>query len=121
MEEAARNLDPSLPDSCIQFGHLVRNVQAAILHTYQLAAHAAIREEAPAKAASLWKEMDDLCDMALKSLEDLKDVYPNSGTPQLYDLALDYKNAARQRYTENLEDAQCPTNLLPSRLFPPQI
>lgn len=118
MQKAARTLDPLAPDSCMQFSQHVRNVQAAIIHTYQIVAHAAIREADPASAAKLWKEMSDLCDTALAALKELKSLYPTCGTSELYDLALDYKSAAWRRYTENLEDAECPPNLLPNSLFP---
>ena len=107
MAKAGRTLDPAQYDSCVQFTRLVRNVEAVIRHTYQLTAHAAIREADPAKAAVLWKEMEELCQDALTELKTLKHVYPQCGTPELYDLTLDYMTAAQDRRSQNMEDAEC--------------
>ena len=118
MEKAGDTLDPNAYESCTEFSRHVRNVQAAIVHTYQMVAHKAVRESDPGKAAVLWKEMGELCDEALKQLKRLKDVYPTCGTQELYNLTLDYKNAAHRRYMDNLEDSECTTMPLPSGLFP---
>jgi len=69
----------------------------------------------------MWKGMNELCDQALSALKHLKDVYPNCGTPELYDLTLDYKSAAYKRYTENLQDSECRNTPLPTGLFPKTI
>jgi hypothetical protein len=121
MEKAARELDPGSPDSCIQFGRHVQNVQAAIIHTYQIVAYQAIRDKDPAVAAARWKAMSDFCDAALATLKDLKNAHPHCGTPELYDLALDYKSAAFDRYLANQEDSEClkaNKGEIPSGLFP---
>ena len=118
MEKAGSTLDPNVSESCTEFSRHVRNVQAAIVHTYQMVAHQAIRESEPGKAAVLWREMGELCDDALKRLKELKDIYPGCGTQELYNLTLDYKNAAHRRYMDNLEDSECATTTLPTRLFP---
>jgi hypothetical protein len=39
MEAAGQHLDPAAEGSCKAFGHKVRNVQAAIIHTHQVVAH----------------------------------------------------------------------------------
>ena len=117
MAEAGRTLDTTRNDYCVRFGKHVRNVQAVIIHTYQMTAHAAIREADPAKAAALWKEMETLCQEALKELKELKDVHPHCGTPELYDLTLDYMNAAQHRFSQNMEDAECLKTPVPNGLF----
>ncbi len=50
-----------------------------------------------------------------------KDIYPHCGTPELYDLALDYKIAAQERLTENMQDAEWLKNnpAAPNGLFQP--
>ncbi len=120
MAKAGRTLDPGRNDSCVQFTKLVRNVEAVIRHTYQLTAHAAIREEDPSKAADLWKDMEELCQAALTELKELKEVYPHCGTPELYDLSLDYMIAAQNRRSQNMEDAECLNMPVPAGLFPTQ-
>jgi len=117
MAKAGKSLDPRRNDSCVQFTKLVRNVEAVIRHTYQLTAHAAIREADAAKAAGLWKEMEELCQGALTELKELKEVYPQCGTPELYDLTLDYMIAAQGRRSQNMEDAECLTMPVPNGLF----
>jgi len=117
MAKAGRTLDPQWHDSCVQFTKLVGNVEAVILHTYQLTAHAAIREADPAKAAVLWREMEELCRDTLKELKELKEVYPQCGTPELYNLTLDYMKAAQDRRLQNMEDAECLKMPIPNGLF----
>lgn len=99
---------------CALFTEHVQRVEAAIVHTYQLVAHTAIRQESPAEAAELWRELSLYCDFALQKLKGLRDQFPECGTPELYDRALDYKNAADERYYQNVHDAEC---LKPSRSF----
>ena len=118
MEKAGQRLDPAEPASCAQFSEQVRNVQAVILHTWQLTAFASMRESNPEAAARLWKHMSELCDRALAVLKEVKDMYPDCGTPELYDLTLDYKNAADKRFYQNLEDAECAQTPPPKGLFP---
>jgi hypothetical protein len=114
LKKAGAELNPVADHA--RFGKHVGNVQAAVIHTYQLTAWRAIRKSDPKEAALLWKEMADLCDEALIVLNEFKAVYPNCGTPELYDLALDYRNEAQKRYFQNLEDSECPT--MPVGLFP---
>jgi len=114
MKKAGSELNPATDGA--GFGKHVANVQAAVIHTYQLTAWRAIRKSDPKEAATLWKEMADLCDAALIVLKELKEVYPHCGTPELYDLALDYRNEAQKRYYQNLEDSECQT--IPVGLFP---
>ncbi len=118
MARAGRELDSSLSDSCRIFGEHVRSVQAVVIHTYQLTAAALLRKEDAGEAAQLWKEIRDLCRSALKELKELKDVYPECGTPELYNLTLDYMLEADKRYYQNLEDSECAKTPLPQGLFP---
>src|SRR6266567_7749430 len=94
MEKAGKELDPTKYGSCDAFALRVRNVQAAVIHTYQLTAFASLREPDAANAAAMWKQVSNFCESALKVLRMLKDVYPGCGTPELYDLALDYRTEA---------------------------
>lgn len=120
MEKAGKELDPEQSDSCEQFSHHVRAVQAVIVHTYQMIAFASIRESDPFKAAELWKGMVTLCDSALAVLKGLRNVYPHCGTPELYNLTLDYRLAAEKRQLQNLEDSEWAKTPLPDKLFQKQ-
>lgn len=104
--------------SCKQFFKHVQNVQASIINTYQVVAYTALREADPAQAAARWKQMSLICENALKVLRLLKDSFPDCGTPELYDLTLDYKSEADKRYYQNLQDSECSQIQLPESLFP---
>ncbi len=43
--------------------------------------------------------------------------YPQCGTPELYDLTLDYIIAAQGRRSQNMEDAECLKMPVPNGLF----
>ncbi|MBI4659039.1 MAG: hypothetical protein HY735_09360 [Verrucomicrobia bacterium] len=119
LERAGEELSPRTTHNwCGLFTEHVRRVEAAIVHTYQLVAHSAIRQESPAEAAKLWREMSTYCDFALQKLKGLKDQFPDCGTPELYDLVLDYKNAADERYYQNVHDSECLKTPPPDHLFP---
>ena len=66
----------------------------------------------------IWKTASEICDSILKALKSLKDSRSECGTPQLYDLALDYKNAAFKRYQLNQEALQWEKTEIPEGLFP---
>ena len=118
LQKAGKELDPTAYDSCAVFSQHVRNVQAAVTHTYQLTAFAAIRRADPVEAATLWKEMVQFCEMALGALKGLKAIYAHCGTHELYDLALDYRMEAEKRYLQNLQDSECSNIPVPEGLFP---
>ncbi len=114
LKRAGQELDPQT--DCQAFSRIVQHVQAAVIHTYQMTAVASTREADPKAAALLWKEMSDFCDSALTEIRKVKDKYPNCGTAQLYDLALDYRRESQKRYFQNLQDSECQTP--PPGLFP---
>ena len=120
METAGKELDPSESKSCDVFRQHVTSVQSAIVHSYAMIAHMSIRESSPERAANLWREMMTYCEEATKVLWKLKNLYSGCGTPELYDLVLDYRRQAEERWKENLEDAQCQMPI-PKGLFPSQI
>jgi hypothetical protein len=100
----------------LEFCRRVHNVEAAVIHTYQLTALASIREEDPQKASTHWKDMVDFCDSALNVLKELEDKHPGCGASEVYNVALDYRAQAHKRFIQNLEDSECQT--MPEGLFP---
>jgi hypothetical protein len=102
--------------NCADFDRRVRNAEAAVIHTYQITAHAFLREEDPKKAAVLWKEMARFCESALVILKDLKLKYPTCGASEVYNVTLDYRVQAQKRYFQNLQDSECRT--IPEGIFP---
>src|SRR5580692_4851220 len=101
MSKAAETFNPAVQEDCVAFSAHVRNVQAAVIHTYQLTAAASLREPDPQKAAALWEGMCKFCEAALTVLRKLKDSQPYCGTFDLYNLTLDYYGAAQKRYVQN--------------------
>jgi hypothetical protein len=116
MQKAGQDLIPDEHGACEAFSEHVRSVQGAVVHTYQITAFAAVREQDPKRAAERWKEMVKFCDAALEATKTLKDRFPLCGTPQLYDLVLDYRSQAEKRFYQNLQDSECPSP--PEGLFP---
>ena len=117
MASAGQTLDPSNQESCEAFKKRVMAVQSALVFRYAISAHLSIQEKSPEKAANLWKEMATFCEDAIKVLWKLKNLYSACGAPELYNLALDYRQQAQERYQLNLEDSQCQTPI-PKGLFP---
>src|SRR5580704_16711637 len=88
---AALEIEPATSD---QFHQLVRNAECAVVHTYQVTAFAAIQESDPQKVSTLWKDMVDFCDSALKALKELNNKYPTCGASEVYNVTLDYRAQA---------------------------
>ena len=106
------------PGACAAFSEEVRQVEALVRHTYALAAHLARKTGSLEEVATFWKEMSKLCDVALGVLRGLRDRYPYCGTPELYDLTLDYKHAADERFNRVKEELAWATTEIPKGLFP---
>lgn len=109
LKKAGQELDPQTQSDCAVFTRIVSDVQAAVIHTYQMTAVASMREADPKAAAALWKKMSDFCDSTLIVIRTVKAKYPHCGTSELYDLALDYRREAQKRYIQNLQDSECQT------------
>lgn len=117
LETAGEKLDPGLEDSCEKFSRYVRKLEGALVHTYQISAAISLSQAHPESACTIWKGMMNFCDEAVNALRKVKDLYPHCGTPELYDLALDYRRAAEERYLDNKQDSECQTPI-PAGLFP---
>jgi len=102
---------------CQAFYSQVRSLESSVVHAYKLAVYLAKRTTDGQELCDIWKTASDICDSVLKLMKDLKDSRPDCGTAQLYDLALDYKNAAFKRYEINRESLQWKTLETPAALF----
>src|SRR5436309_2867836 len=87
-------------EACDAFSRHVGLVDAMLRHTYRIAASLARRASGAADAAEIWKEMGGFCNEVIGVLAELKNRYPQCGTPELYDRALDYKLACDRRYND---------------------
>ena len=113
--------DPTEPGACEAFTHQVKVVEGLLRQTYRVAVALTKKAADLREVAEIWSAMSSFCSTTLLALASLKDKYPNSGTPQLYDLALDYKLACDKRHREVLEEISCQSTTFPQGLFPEKI
>ena len=112
--------DYNAPGACEAFAKQVRLLEGTITQNYRVAVSIAKRTADLEEVASVWKQMGDFCSQILRILSGLKVKYPYCGTPELYDLTLDYKLASDKRYRDALEEIECQKQNLPMGLFPAQ-
>jgi hypothetical protein len=110
--------DVNSPGACEAFSKQVRLLEGFITSMYRVAASCTRKSDNLDEIALIWKAMGGFCAQALIALSGLKDKYPYCGTPELYDLTLDYKMACDKRYWGALEEKECLTAPLPENLFP---
>jgi hypothetical protein len=110
--------DATSYDACVAFSRQVRLVEGIVVQTYGVAATVAKKAGDLEEVAEVWHGMSRFCQSAMEMLADLKHKYPSCGTPQLYDLLLDYKLAADQRFKGTMEEAACQTTEFPPGLLP---
>ena len=118
LQSTAESLDPQEADSCAIFARQVVQVEVTLKNTYKLAALLAKRSETPEQEAEIWQDMRKYSEAVISALNELKDTYPQCGTPGLYNLALDYRIAADARLSRIKESIQCQSLPMPDGLFP---
>jgi hypothetical protein len=106
------------PGARMAFSREVRLLESFLVHTYSLAVLVAKRADSLAEVANVWKQMEGFCTTAIHNLQKLKDKYPFCGTPELFDVILDYKLACAKRYGGVLEEIECQKQNPPQGLLP---
>jgi len=109
--------DAQSPGACEAFSRQVRQVEGVLRNTYGVAAALVRKAETLEEVSATWRQMSDLCNQALQSLKVLKDKYPYCRTPELYDLALDYKLASEKRFQHIMEELACQKKEFPKGVF----
>jgi hypothetical protein len=109
------------PGACEAFTKQVRLLESFLTQTYAVAASITRKSDDVIEVSQVLGHMSLFCTSVLHALSGLKDKYPYCGTPQLHDLALDYKLACEKRYHNALEELECQKITLPKGLFPEQI
>jgi hypothetical protein len=107
-----------VPGASAAFTRQVRIVEGIIVQTYGVAAALAKKAESLDEVAEIWSRMSLFCRSAMTILSNLKHKYPNCGTPQLYDMVLDYKLACDKRYKGVMEELACQNMDFPKGLLP---
>jgi len=121
MRRAVEGFALNDPQACQELSRQVRAVESALMATYCVAAAIAKRAENMIEIAEVWKAMEGFCDLALGVIKTKKGEFPYCSTPELYDLALDYKLACQKRHKGVLEEIECANKEMPKKLFPETI
>ncbi|MBI4661393.1 MAG: hypothetical protein HY735_21430 [Verrucomicrobia bacterium] len=107
-----------VPGACVALTRQVRIVEGIVVQTYGVAASLARKAEDLNEIAEIWSRMSFFCRSALNTLSSLKHKYPYCGTPELYDMVLDYKLACEKRYKGVMEELACQSTSFPKGLLP---
>jgi len=110
--------DSDAPGACVTFSKQVRLVEGILTQTYGVATVIARKAEDLQEIAEIWNLMGFFCNSILHILSSLKHKFPYCGTPELYDLALDYKLACDKRYKGVLQESTCQKTEFPKGLLP---
>jgi hypothetical protein len=110
--------DPEMPGASETFSKQVRLIEGVLTQTYGVATAIARKTADLKEVAEIWELMGLFCNSVLHTLAALRHKFPSCGTPQLYDLALDYKLACDKRYKGVLEERTCLTMEFPKGLLP---
>ena len=108
------------PGACEAFAKQVRVLEGVLTQTYAVGVSIARRADDLGEVAQIWEQMGLFCTAAIQCLAQLKEKYPICGTPQLFDLSLDYKLACEKRFRSAQEEIECQKQAIPTGLFPAQ-
>ena len=107
------------PGACEAFTRQVHSLESFVKETYRIAILVARKSDDTEEVLQIFATFSSFCGDAMGVLTGLKKKYPYCGTPELYDLTLDYKIACDQRRNNLLAELECPNQL--TELFPPTI
>ena len=110
--------NPQSEEAYAQFSHQVSMLEGALKQTFRAATLLARKNSELAEIADVWQRMSRFCDAVLLTLSSLKENYAHCGTPELYDLALDFKQACEDRLRDVQEEMECQKIDLPKGLLP---
>lgn len=106
------------PGACEAFTRQVAFLECFVKEIYRIAMIIARKSEDSAEIAGVFETVSNFCENVMTALTGLKKKYPFCGTPELYDLVLDYKMACDDRRYNLLAELECPNPL--TELFPVQ-
>ena len=118
IEQVVANLKRGEPAAGDTFEREVRSLESGIISAYKIAVYLAKRTIDLKELCEIWKTASEICESILKAMKSLKESRPECGMSQLYDLALDYRNATFKRYQLNLEGLEWEKAEDPAELFP---
>ena len=106
---------PLTSEGCEQFSRQVYRVEGAIQDAYAITSSAVKRCGEDRLCIKIWQSYINLVDILLAGLNGLVSSFPDCGTPELHDLALEYRKAAQDRIELLKEEMECQ---IPEGLFP---
>lgn len=109
--------DADEPGACKAFTRQVHSLESFVKETYRIAIIVARKSEDAEEVIQIFSSISSFCSDAMGVLTSLRSKYPYCGTPELYDMVLDYKLACDQRRNNLLAELECPNQL--TQLFPP--
>jgi hypothetical protein len=110
--------DPNAEDACLVFTRQVAMLEGTLKQTFRAATLLARNSGGLKEIAEVWKRTGHFSRTFLTTLASLKDKYANCGTPEIYDLALDYTKACDDRLRDIEEEIECQRIDLPKGLLP---
>jgi hypothetical protein len=84
-------------ERCQEFIIQAIAIQGVLKFMFRLAAKAARKTESMEETVSIWECMRAACDAVASHLKQLQERHPECGGDDLYDVALDLRNAASRR------------------------
>ena len=110
--------DADDPKACASFSQQVDAVESYVKWAYRTATRMARVSQKPESEVAILGHLSGFCVDAINIISSLTEKYPFCGTPSLYDLVLDYRNAAEARRRNLLAEQECQD--LPPELFQTQ-
>jgi hypothetical protein len=99
------------------FEDKVKLVEGFMRQVWRIAVQTSRNTDELESIASIWQSFISFCDDVVRISEAYKDAFLHGETSELYDLALDYRIAAQERYNDVLEEIRCLKIETPAGLF----
>ena len=110
--------NPDTDEACAAFTHQMAMLEGTLKQTFRAATLLAKKSDELKEVSEIWKRTGRFCDSVLATLSSLKGKYPHCGTPELFDLTLDYGRACEDRLRDIEEEIECQKIDLPKGLLP---
>ena len=118
IEAGASFGDPNSVEDCEAFTHQISMLEGTLKQTFRAATLIAKKSGELEEVANVWKRMQLFCESVLTTLVELREKHPWCGTPGVFDLTLEYKQACEDRLRDVEEEIECQKTDLPKGLLP---
>ena len=104
--------------ACEAFGNQVVKVESVIEYAYQIVVLATKQCDSAEGVFDLWDRYLEFVEKLTNILSNLLERFPECGTAELHDHALDYYQSARKRRDLAKKEIECQKTTIPKGLFP---